>query len=262
MRVRAAGTPALVAIALLAVLAGTAVAGIERKDFTVRVGFTEGGAAKCSGDKVPAAGGFSLDQQTNELYPQTTYPKGPRWKVEAYNRNGPNAFDGSAYALCLKDSKLFVRSKKQRVKDDTGEAQATAKCPNGSKAVSGGGKGPGQNAVMRGSFPTGGEVSWGARYEFVSQGDRIEAFAVCDPSPGGTTFVEESVTSDPPRRGGEAQVTASADCESGEEIVGGGFYSTNDSTNYLESRPVKRAWRVTANADEGVTVVAYGICQK
>jgi hypothetical protein len=253
-------TLAALAVVLLAGLAATAFAGIEKKNFTVHPGSTEGGAAKCSGNEVPAAGGFSLDQQTNELYPQTTYPRGPRWKVEAYNLNGPDAYDGSAYALCLKDSTLFVRSKKQRVKDVSGQAQATAKCPGGSKAVSGGGKGPGDNAIMRGSFPAGGGESWGARYENVSTGDRIEAFAICDPSPGGTTFVEDSVTFDPPRRRGLA-VTASAECESGEKIVGGGFYSTSHSTNYLESRPTKRAWHVAANADEGVTVVAYGVCQ-
>jgi hypothetical protein len=55
---------------------------------------------------------------------------------------------------------------------------------------------------------------------------------------------------------------ASAQCGNAKEIVGGGFFSTSDTTNYLESRPTRRAWRVTANADEGVTVVAYGICQK
>ena len=253
-------TLAALAVALLAGLAATALAGIEGKDFTVRVGFTEGGAAKCSGDKVPAAGGFSLDQQTNELYPQTTYPRGPRWKVEAYNRNGPDTYDGSAYALCLKDQKLFVRSKKLRVKDDSGQAQATAKCPDGSKAVSGGGKGPGENAVMRGSFPAGGGKSWVPGTTSSTRATASRRLQSAIRAPGRHDFrgrFGDLRSAAAPR----SWPQASAECESGEKIVGGGFYSTNDSTNYLESRPTKRAWRVRANADEGVTVVAYGVGQ-
>ena len=49
-----------------------------------------------------------------------------------------------------------------------------------------------------------------------------------------------------------AEVTAEAECASGETVVGGGFFSTSESTHYLESRPTKRSWKVTANAGEGV----------
>ena len=250
------------ALLLLAALAIAANGEIQKENFTVGIGAAEGGAAKCGDGKVPSAGGFELDQSTNELYPQTTYPRGPRWKVEAYNRNGPGDLGGKAFALCVKDSKLFIRSKVERVEAGMDEIQATAKCPDGSKAISGGGLGPGLNTVMRGSFPAGAQRSWGARWEYLGDGDRVEAFAVCDPSPRGVSFVEDPVISDPPRRGGEAQVTARAECGGGDQIVGGGFFSTSESTNFLESRPTKAAWRVTANAGEGVTVVAYGTCQK
>ena len=237
-------------------------AGIESKGFTVEVGATEGGAATCASGKIAGAGGFSLKQPTNELYPQTTFPDGKKWKVEAYNRNGPDAYKGKAFALCLNDPKLFVRSKVERVEGPLDEIQATAKCPEGSKAVAGGGKGPGFNTVMRGSFPTGDPRTWGARWEYLGDGDRVEAFAVCDPTPRGVSFVDDSVTSDPDRRGGLAEVTAEAECATGETVVGGGFFSTSESTHYLESRPTKRSWKVTANAGEGVIMNSYAVCQK
>jgi hypothetical protein len=251
---------ALAALAVLC-LGASAVwgASIESKGFTVEVGATEGGAASCGSGKMAAAGGFKLRQPTNELYPQTTYPGGRKWKVEAYNRNGPDAYKGKAFALCLNDKDLFVRSKVERVEAGMNEIQATARCPEGSKAISGGGKGPGMNTVMRGSFPAGDERSWGARWQFLGEGDLVKSFAVCDPTPRGTRF--EEILTVAPQRGARAHIGLGAICKAG-DVVGGGFFSTSVSTNYLESRPIKGAWRVEAVVDGGVTLSAYAVCQK
>ena len=69
--------------------------------------------------EIAAAGGFNLDQPTNELYPQTTFPDGKKWKVEAYNRNGPDAYNGSAFALCLEGRAAFRALEGWRVEGPT-----------------------------------------------------------------------------------------------------------------------------------------------
>ena len=120
--------------------------------------------------------------------------------------------------------------------------------------------GPGDNTFLRGSFPAGDQRSWGARFSNFPEG-KIEAFVVCDRSPHGLEVVVGSVTSDPPRhRGGTATVTAKAECSQGARPVGGGQVSASN-TNYRQSRPVRGAWKVTADAAEGVMVTAYGVCQ-
>ncbi len=237
---------------------------IRKDGFKVGGGATEGGSVACKDGEEPIGGGFTLDQKLStgsgpeRLIIQTTYPDGKRWKVEAYNFDG-NEKRGSAIVICEKNNGLVVKSKDRKVPEEDSEAQATVNCPDGSKALGGGGLGPGTNDFLRGSFPTGN--GWGARYEN-TYGGRIEAFVVCDKSPGRVTITEGSTVSDPPRRGGRATVTAIADCAGKAEPVGGGHYSTAGGTGYRESRPVNGAWKVTADAEEGVTVTAYAVCRK
>jgi len=244
-------------------LAAIAVAGIREKDFEVGPGATEGGAVACRDGETPTGGGFKLDQRLDppeRLAVHSTYPSGKRWKVEAYNFEGTTQ-GGSAIAVCSKADDLFVRTKSADTGGVEEEAQVTARCPDGSKALGGGGKGPGDNTFLRGSFPAGDSRSWGARFSNSPAG-KIQAFVVCDRSPHGLEIVVGSATSDPPRRrGGFATVTAKAECSQGALPVGGGHTSAS-STSYRQSRPVKGAWRVTADAFEGVMVSAYAVCQK
>lgn len=246
------------------VLAASAVASVEKDGFKVAGGATEGGSVACKQGQAPTGGGFELDQKLSgplgpeRLMIQTTYPDGKRWKVEAYNFDGSEK-RGSAIVICEKNNGLVVKSKAVEVPVADDESQATAKCPAGSKVIGGGGLGPGSNEFLRGSFPAGN--GWGARYENTF-GGRIEAFAVCDKSPGRIEITDGSTVSDPTRRGGRATVTAKAECPGKAEPVGGGHYSTDGGTSYRESRPVDGAWKVTADADEGVTVSAYAVCQK
>ena len=245
-------------------LAVSAYGAVRSHDFVVGPGATEGGGASCGEGKTPTGGGFELDQRLDppeRLAIHSTYPSGKRWKVEAYNFEGTPQ-GGSAIAVCSKDDSLFVRTKSANAGGVDEEAQVTARCPDGSKALGGGGKGPGDNTFLRGSFPAGDGRSWGARFSNFP-GGKIKAFVVCDRNAHGVEIEVGNVTSDPPRRrGGVATVTAKAECERGASPVGGGHVSSASSTTYRQSRPVKGAWRVRADASEGVNVTAYAVCRK
>ncbi len=248
-------------------LAAFAEADVRKDGFKVGPGATEGGSVACKDGQVPAGGGFELDQTLSgpagpeRLGIHSSFPSRGKWKVEAYNFDGTTK-RGSAIAVCVKDNDLFVRTKTAQEPDDVDEVQATAKCPPGSKALGGGGEGPGQNQWLRGSFPAEIGRSWGARFENV-YGEKVKAFVVCDPSSKRVEIVEDIEVSDPGRRrGGTQTVTAKAKCKSGFDPVGGGHFSSDSSTVYLESRPARGAWRVSANATEGASVNAYAVCRK
>jgi hypothetical protein len=247
---------AISAVTCLAV-AAFALAGVRENGFTVGGGATEGGAVACKRGQVPTEGGFTLEQDPL-LAVHSTYPAGKRWKVEAYNLEGAEG-TGSAIALCKSSKGLFVRSKTAEHQGDSREDQVVARCPKGSSALGGGGRGPGQNQRMRGSFPEGDGRSWGARFDNVSDGDRMEAFVVCDKH-ANVSIVQ---TSDAPKaKRGSREASVDAECDANTDLVGGGFYSPSNATYYRESRPAGNAWRVKAIAGTSVSVSSFAVCRK
>lgn len=257
---------AIIAAALLAGLAVAAVGDVRKDGFKVGSGATEGGSVACTNGKSPTGGGFTLEQKLNgplgpeRLAIETSHPDGKKWVVRAYNFDGAKK-RGSAIAICSKDDDLVVRSKSATVAEGMEGVQATPRCPDGSKAVGGGGRGPGGNSRFRGSFPGEDSKSWGARFDLLQPGEVVKGWVVCDTSPRGTKVVEDSATNAPGRRGSNPiTLTAKAECPAGKQPTGGGHFSTANP-DYLESRPVEGAWRIKANAADGVTVVAYAVCQ-
>ena len=257
---KATAAGVLATLGVSACFAALALAGVEEKPFVVDPGATERGSVECPSGESPTGGGFTLHQANrNRLRVHSSFPDGDRWKVEAYSLDRKSR--GSAIALCAEDEDLFVRTKTERAALGTGEGQATARCPDGSKALGGGGNIAGSNWEFRGSFPDSEAMSWGARFEF-SEFDqpRMDAFVVCDRTPRGVHVVHDTVTSDP--SAGRTTVTAEAECRPNAHPVGGGHFASVSGTYYRESRPVAGAWRVTADPFGEVTVAAYAVCAR
>lgn len=233
------------------------VSGFQSQEFD-----TANHSLKCPAGKVPASGGVSLEQTPSSQDLQASHPSGRKWIVDVRNHEASKR-SGNVIALCAKDKGIIVKSKEGTAGALTTDFQLDAHCPKGSKAVGGGGQltAPG-TATQIGSFPTNGGKAWGTRWKLPADGYAVDlkAYAVCDKRIRGYNVVETATPFG--KRGSFGELTAVANCESGDKLAGGGYFRL-DSSWIINMGPAQTTgWLVDANAGEGSgsPLLSFAVC--
>ena len=176
-----------------------------------------------------------------------------------------------AIAAGIATAKLQTRSKSTTIAAD-GNGKATAKCPRGSEAVSGGFAAPhfDPNFSGRSILPFGskraGDRKWKTKgYNFAStQSGKLITYAYCDTHQPGLKVRSKTTSLQPFHPG-----SVTAKCPSGSEAVSGGFASPDASTGgdavlgVASKRVSQNKWKVFAYNNDDTNsqrLVAYAYC--
>ena len=281
----------IMGVALAATLAlGVAIAagsGLKTKTASATVGPSPAAAsttAKCPHSKKVISGGFDNPGFNDTtpgnpgLFAYASHKTGSRrWTVAAQNDN-----DGAgtiiAFAYCRNAESLKTRSASATVPNTgTQHGTATARCPQGQKAVSGGVDNPdfGTDGGA-GFFPyvskKSGGRGWTVSVElFRPAPATLTAFVHCREGEGVKT---RSVSATVPASGSFTG-TATAKCKPGETLISGGYSTTSpenaggggspDLWYYSSHKAGRRGWTVSAFDNGGAaggTFTALAYCEK
>jgi hypothetical protein len=262
MSARRAVVGFLIAVGALAVVGGIASAKLKtRSDRTTITAHGNGSAtAKCPHGSEAVAGGFSapgFDPRFNgrSILSFTSKRTGNRrWKTQGHNFSSTNPQSGKliSYAYCnTHEPDLKVRSK-SRVLSAFDPGSATAKCPRGSEAVSGGWTSPdaagGGKAVFAVASQRIRERKWKvfAYNNDQTSSQRLVAFAYCDKHEPGLNAESNDVKVP---SGKKRSVTAH--CRHGRKAVSGGFSARVDTNAdgpfpFVSKRTKGGDWKASA----------------
>ncbi len=223
-------------------------------------------SAKCPNGKKVISGGFDnpgfadISPGKPGLFAYASHrSRSRRWTVGAQNDN-----DGAgklvAFAYCRSAGSLKARSASVMVPNTgTQHGTATARCPSGSDAISGGFDNPGFTTDGgAGFFPyvskKSGSRGWRVSVELYRPTPaKLRVLVYCR---AGRGVRERSASAEAPGTGSQT-ATATAECKQGETLISGGYLTTSSvefpggvggpDLWYYRSRKVgPRGWRVSA----------------
>ena len=266
-----------VGVGLVVVLAFVASAlgagGLKTRSATVTVasGESDSVVAQCPRGTKPVAGGFEAQSRPEGPDPVPTFNlfkskgTGARGWTAAASNGGSAAGDLTSFAYC-RDLALERRSATVSVGPDEPES-ATAKCPRGTKALSGGfdaDTASGDVPLFRitGSKKKG-KRKWtvSATETFGAEGD-LTAHVYC--GDGKALKAKDASETLPQNTVGELK----ARCKRGQRVLSGGFEAPDPpgpvagSLVSASHKVGRRTWTVSAVALNEETVTAYAYCQK
>jgi hypothetical protein len=272
----------IAAAAAALTMASMAGGALKTKSASTTIGASpDAGAAtaKCKKGSEAVSGGFDnpdFDPDFSPVTPGaaifniTSAREGKRkWSATGEN-SGTDPGELIAYAYCDKKEPGLKRKSKTVTIDGNATDSATAKCPKGSVAVSGG---YGSEDLLPGFNPLAskrdGKRKWTVRaynFDFPASAE-LTVFVYCDKSEpkiktkSAQTEVIESEAG-----------TATAKCKRGSEAVAGGFDTPNGDPTvpispaiypYESRRTGKREWTGSGwNDEEDGTFVVYAYCKK
>jgi hypothetical protein len=275
-------TAASVAIGLTAALAiGLAAAGLKTKYASATIGSQQVGSvtAKCKKGTKAISGGFDAELSTSVMeapfmLPLESRKKGGRgWESRAANAGGGSG-TLTSFAYC-RDEKVKRRTDETTVGTaDPQTGTATAKCPNGTKAIAGGFDGPEVSFTSDSPFIIPFESRRSSKREW-----RVSARNFGD-FPGILTAQVICHEGDA-LKGADVSTTAKDDgfydlvatCKRGNRAVSGGFDSTLSPQGeggpwvITSHRQGKRRWAVSFfvsyfDSVSPATFTAYAYCEK
>jgi hypothetical protein len=232
--------------------------------------FGSGAPAKGCGERAALSGGFrnKYDPQTSKLFLFGFNPIGrdvffgPSWRVTVANRGEGTRGGGKVigYVYCAKRPPRLRLAEASVPIGPSSTATATAVCPRGTEAVSGGFAD--QHGGTNGSLVFGfrsmrvGTRGWRASAVNLSDSmsSRLVAIATCSPAEPGLTGSSATVTV--PRGGTNGAMII---CARGREAWSGGFESRVDAATGYGAYPYElwrvgnRAWRGAAFAEGRAT---------
>jgi len=184
------------------------------------------------------------------------------WLVRTFD----SSFTG--YAYCSKTMRASRAHNSVDVNDNE-NASVDARCPSGTRVVSGGHRmanpGAQSNSPIYSTFPSG-QRTWSILAVVSDVPNSLKAFAYCaDTAP---LTVRTATGAVPSNDAGMSTVS----CKSGEELLSGGYettptpdwHNTNGPDTFIHSsfRSAARAWTVNAfnYSDVAGQLVAYAIC--
>ena len=250
---------------MLGAVAGAVGTTVVKRNFNVHQVDTGGGSVACPQGKDSTSGGFTLQQTDTSLEVQASHPTRKGWSVEVRNIEHAKR-SGTVIALCKKGQGLSIRTKKHTTDQADTDVQVTAKCPDGSKAVGGGGELTGGepafgNAFQIGSFPASAGHAWATRWRFPSGGEvDLKAYAICDENARGYNVVEDDDEIQAPEPPYFGDGTALATCKGHDKLAGGGYFRSDEKTYYTKIGPKGSGWNVTANGFVGGPILSFAIC--
>jgi hypothetical protein len=262
----------LVLACLAAALAsGSAFAGRNLKETrsTTTVGASDHGSVtvKCRGDSKVVSGGFETEFDTIAEQPNLQINESRRtgrrkWTVGAVNVAPGASGDLTSFAYC-RGQRLKKRSKTTTVAQEE-IGSVTAKCPKGTKAVSGGFEGDdGSYFELRSSRRAGGRRWEVSGYNYGQQGE-LKATVYC----GGTSLktAAASGTVSYANWPDDVYTDLEARCARRRTSVSGGF-RTDGFAVVRDSAKLGNGWRLAATASpvvpfETVDVTVFAYCEK
>jgi hypothetical protein len=269
---RRAGLSA-VAILLVLGLGGFASAKLKEKSttFTVPGEATGEGSAKCKKGQEAVSGGFfdpiEFGVDFRLVLPFDSARAGKRkWRHRAINVTTDDD-EATVYAYCDPAKReLKVRSTTET--SDEFEIFATARCPRGQEAVSGGFESSASEdgAVIPLASKRVGKRKWESRALNETSGNAdLTSFAYCDKSEPGLKTKQATATVESPNTS-----TVTAQCRRGRRVVSGGFDAEFSLTDLIipfingSRRGGKREWEVTAavGMSNPAEITAYAYCEK
>jgi hypothetical protein len=284
MRRRFAVGACIVGMAILAIGIGAA-SGAKLKTSsattTVPSGETGSATAKCKKGTKALSGGFEGPPDTPTGVGAPGYESrrlgGRKWIYSSYNSGTGETVTSFAYC---RDERIRVESAETGIAASSGGIEleigdATARCPRGTKVVSGGFDNP--DFDTQGGF-TGpnirpyesvkvGKRSWRiSAYNRSNEAGILVAYAYCHK--GKALKTRQASIALPLGPGGFPNGTVVASCKRSQRVVSGGFSSDqpSDFTGPFFARSKrmgKRKWVVSALANVlGPTITAYAYCEK
>ena len=232
MSVRKFAIGLLVAAGAVAVMAGIATARIksESKTKTVAALSDRSVSAKCGRGSEAVAGGFVAPGFEPTFTGRSILPVASKrtsdrkWKTKGYNFSATQSGKLKSIAYCdTQEPNLNVRSKTTTLPAQPSTGSATAKCPRGSEAVSGGWATPdgqGEDAPFAYESRRKGERKWkvSAFNNDNANAQRLVAYAYCD-NHGPDLRAKSDKVNVP---AGEKR-SAKAKCRHGSKAYSGGF---------------------------------------
>ncbi len=218
---------------------------------------------QCPSGQRAISGGFRSNQGDN--FPVSRAIRPDTWLVKGFDPN----FTG--YAYCSKTMRIAHATKSVDGNDEPTNTDSGASCPSGTTLVSGGYRmsDPSSrgNAPIYSSFPASGK-KWSIVGLLDSPGT-LKSFAYCAKDAVDVRMRTSKATSP----GGDEDVTVTAKCHSGEELLSGGFHTTPEpdwdnsagpDTFFSDSySSTAGAWTVSAidySSFVGGHVTAYAVC--
>jgi hypothetical protein len=265
-------------IGLAALGTGVAVGGkglkTKTQATTVEPTTVSSATAKCKRGTKAVSGGFASNHvigsdEFGSLIPQQSSRQGARrWVAAAYNL-GLNPGELTAFAHC-RDEKLKRRSASIAIEPGEG-GTASAKCPKGTRLLSGGfegGEGPpdtprfwittsrklGPRTWTVSASNTGGAEGELVAYAYCREGSKLQTAQVSD-----TVNLDDYPTN--------ADADMAPTCKRRQRVVSGGWASNDDqiaAAFRASHRLDPRTWRIRATAQGifGTDVTAYAYCEK
>jgi hypothetical protein len=266
--------PAALAIAALAAVvgAGGALAGenLKQRTKTMSVGASDQGSvtAKCKGDAKVISGGFETEFDTIAMQPDVQINESRRmgrksWTAGAVNVAPSASGDLTAFAYC-RDQRLKRRSKATTVAQNE-VGSVTAKCPKGTRAVSGGFEGDDESYFELRSSQRKGGRGWEVSGHNYGQPGELEATVYCRAGPKLKT-ASASGTVSYANFPDDVYTALEASCPRGRTSVSGGF-ETDGPAVVRDSAKLGKGWRLAATASavlpfETIAVTVFAYCEK
>jgi hypothetical protein len=273
---------ALGAVAGIAVLFTAGFAAAKLKTVSKSTTITTGAPtvkARCPTGSEAVSGGFANPDfdpspSTPQIFPFNSLRGGDRvWKASGFNQESESG-TFTVFGYCDRHEPGLKAKSKETTLAPGELGSATARCPRGSEAVSGGFSNPDFGNFVSPSadiLPTRskrvGERRWKATG--YNQGDApgiLVAFAYCDKlQPGLSTRSKDvQITS-------EATGSATAKCPKGHGAVAGGFdghavdtipIGARGAFTYTSKRRITRGWKASAQAFGDSTLTSFAYCKK
>jgi hypothetical protein len=230
------GTPAATAAAGKGVPAASpsALAGAPRGYHIVNSGFLTAangsqtqGFVTCPTGTVPFGGGAEVTSFSTAANINTSIPTSNGWRADVNNASGSDT-TFEVYAVCAKAPRYYQVVESSPIANPAfGEATATAACPVGTKVLGGGAYSEsGDTAVnLNTTIPQGNawrvDMNNGSAFSTA-----YEVYAVCAHKPGGYTVLSGNSVA----AAAGQQSSAHVSCPAPTVPLGGGIYSSSDST--------------------------------
>lgn len=261
---------AAVPIALVAGVASGAKLKTRSGAALIPAGTTGEALATCPKGTKLISGGFAGEQDGDSaVFTYAANRRGGKQQGASAVNFGAQAGTLTSFAYCQKKAKLSVRSAQTVIPAGSPTAAlgtATATCPKGSTAVSGGFAGPRETDVDIRPYESRrtGKRAWTvSAYSFGSAGGTLTAQVGCQKQAGKlkTASAETSVASEP------ATGTATATCKKGLRAISGGFLASTQDTDinpYASFKQGGRGWIVSGlnGGPQPGTLTAYAYCRK
>jgi hypothetical protein len=234
--------------------------------------------ASCPSGTEAVSGGFAAPGFDPLFNGASNIPFGSRrvqddqWKVDAKNFGGASG-TVSSYVYCDRHEPGFVRASKTTTVAAETSGSATAKCPRGTEALSGGWQSPnnvtGDDAFFAFTSERASNRKWNVT-AFNDDNDNahdLKAFAYCDKRQPGLVERSKSTTV-----AGGVKASLTPKCPKGRQAVSGGFESSVVNTEFdaaftvTSRRTSARKWKTSGYGNGDPTtnspITAFTYCKK